>query len=48
MTRQEYADKCVKFVAVLREAAQEDQTLALFLMTQGMLVDPVFDGELNG
>lgn len=43
MTRPEYAEKCVELVAVMRECAAEDPTLAEFLRVVGLLSEPVFE-----
>ncbi len=43
MTRQAYAEKCVELVAVMRECAAEEPTLAQFLNVVGLLDEPVFE-----
>lgn len=48
MNRVEYAEKCIAVVAVMREAAEEDPALALFLNMFDLLKEPVFEEPANG
>lgn len=46
MTKNEYTEKCVSLVAIMREAAAEDPALAEFLRMFGLLEEPAFEGVL--
>lgn len=48
MTNSEYAEKCIVFVAFLREASADDAVLAELLKMFDLLQEPAMEGPACG